>query len=308
MNSPSINESLNSSLQQSMIEVIDRWSRGHLDCSTNITGLNLFRREAPTPAAFCLIKPSIVLVVQGNKQMYVGTEVYPYDISRFLITSIDLPAKSETLKASPLEPCLGLNLELNTRLITEMVAHGEVPSEHPTKSEGCFGTGSVSPQLLEPIKRLLDLLDEPEAIRVLSPGIIREIHYRLLTSDQGDRLRQVASVEGRGYKIAKALDWLCLNYAAPLSIEELAASVNMSPSSFHTHFKRLTEMSPLQYQKWLRLNEAKRLMMNDHLDAATAGYQVGYDSPSQFSREYSRLFGIPPKRDIETMRTQVKSI
>ena len=287
---------------QSLIQTIERHTRGVEDCATAIDGLLLFRREAPTPPAFCLIKPSIVLVVQGNKEVLVGDDVYPYDISRFLITSLELPARSATLSASAEKPCLGLNLALDGRLITEMVAHGEVPSVNVSSSGSCVGIGSVTAQLLDPINRLMQLLDEPQAIDALLPGILREIHYRLLTSDQGALLRHIASVEGQGYRIAKAIDWLCRHYAEPLHIDTLAASVNMSAPTFHSHFRHLTGMSPLQYQKWLRLNEAKRLMLSEHLDAASAAYRVGYESPSQFSREYSRLFGAPPKRDIETLR------
>ncbi len=293
-----------SDLQQILVSLVGRWSQGQLDCSTAIPGLHLFRREEPTPPAFCLIQPSIVLVVQGRKQMFVGDEIFPYDLTRFLITSLELPAKSETLTASPEEPCLGLNLELDSRLITEMVAHGEVPASESSVNGGCFGTGTITTLILDPFKRLLELLDEPEAITALAPGIVREIHYRLLTSDQGGRLRQIASVEGQGYKIAKAINWLCLHYAEPLRIDALAASVQMSSPSFHSHFRRLTGISPLQYQKWLRLSEAKRLMLSEYLDAASAAYKVGYESPSQFSREYSRMFGISPKRDIEALRAK----
>ncbi len=292
-------------LQQSLAGILDRWSQGQEDCSTSIPGLYLFRREAPKPPAFCLIKPSIVLVVQGTKQMFVGDEAYPYDISRFLITSLELPAKSETLTASPSAPCLGLNLELDFGLITEMIAQGIVSISAPRASGGCVGTGAMTLPILEPFKRLLELLDEPEAIAVLLPGIMREIHYRLLASDQGDRLRQIAIMEGQGYKIAKTIDWLCLNYTAPLRIDDLAKSVQMSTPTFHSHFRRLTGMSPLQYQKWLRLNEAKRLMLAEDLDAASAAFKVGYESASQFSREYSRLFGAPPKRDVDSLRAKV---
>jgi AraC-like DNA-binding protein len=293
-----------SAARTALISSLDRWSQGRLDCTTAIPGLNLFRREAPTPPAFCLIKPSIVLVAQGQKQVLAGDQHFPYDASRFLVTSIELPAKSETLTASQTEPCLGLNLALDTGMITEMIAHKEVSNQKTSESDGYFGTSLVTHALLEPLKRLMDLLDEPEAIHALAPGILREIHYRLLTSDQGHRLRQIAAVEGQGYKIAKAIDWLCLHYPEPLRIEALATSVQMSPPTFHTHFRRLTGMSPLQYQKWLRLNEAKRLMLSEHMDAANAAYKVGYESPSQFSREYSRLFGAPPKRDIEALRAQ----
>ena len=164
------------------------------------------------------------------------------------------------------------------------------------------GISAATPALLASFERLLALLAEPEAIPVLAPLMQREIHYRLLMSDQAARLRQITSVDGQGYRIAKAIDWLKLHYASPLRVEQLAARVQMSAATFHHHFRQLTAMSPLQYQKWLRLNEAKRLMLVEHLDVSSAAFNVGYESPSQFSREYSRLFGVPPKRDIALLR------
>jgi transcriptional regulator GlxA family with amidase domain len=164
------------------------------------------------------------------------------------------------------------------------------------------GIGDATQTLLRPFDRLLELLDEPDAIPALAPLLQREIHYRLLVSTQAAKLRQIASVDGQGHRIAKAIDWLKLNYAEPLRVGELAARVQMSTPTFHQHFRQLTAMSPVQYQKWLRLNEAKRLMLSEHLDASSAAFKVGYESPSQFSREYSRLFGSPPKKDISSLR------
>ncbi|ATO33579.1 HTH-type transcriptional activator RhaS [Dickeya dianthicola] len=163
-------------------------------------------------------------------------------------------------------------------------------------------TGLVTPLLLDSFRRLLALLDEPEAIPVLAPLMKKEIHYRLIKSDQAQRLCEIASIESHGYRIAKAIDWMKLNYTSAIKIDALAAKAQMSRPSFHHHFKQLTSMSPIQYQKWLRLNEAKRLMLNERLDAATASYRVGYESPSQFSREYNRLFGSPPKKDITSLK------
>ena len=291
-----------SALREPLVRVIDQWSRGTEDCSTPIPNLSFFRREAPAAPAYCMIKPSIVLVVQGAKQMLVGNEAYAYDISRFLITSLDLPASSEVVRASPEAPCLGLTLTLDLRTIAELIAHGDVPQPRKHSVSSSIGLGIVTPVILEPLKRLLALLSEPAAIPTLAPIFQRELHYRLLTSEQGPRLRQIASVDGQGYRIAKTIDWLKNNYASPLRVEDLAESAHMSTATFHHHFRQLTAMSPLQYQKWLRLNEAKRLMLNEHQDAATAAFNVGYESPSQFSREYCRLFGSPPKRDIAALR------
>ncbi len=274
------------------------------DYATAITGLGFFRREHPAPPIVCMVEPSIILVARGEKQLWVGGEGYPYDTSRFLITSLDLPANSEVLAASPEQPCLGLTLKLDLRMLAELIAQSDLPPTRDRSVAKGVGIGSVTPAMLASFERLLALLDEPESIAVLAPLIQREIHYRLLQSDQASRLRQITSVDGQGYRIAKAIDWLKLNYASALRVDDLAARVQMSTPTFHHHFRQLTAMSPLQYQKWLRLNEARRLMLNEHQDVSSAAFKVGYESPSQFSREYSRFFGVPPKRDISVMRGQ----
>jgi AraC-like DNA-binding protein len=292
-------------LLKTMVDAIGRRTEGQSDCATPIAGLTLFRREAPARPVICFVEPSIVLVVQGEKQLLVGGEVYRYDTNRFLITSLDIPANSQVITANLRKPCLGLTLKLDLAIIAELIAQGglSLPVE-PSEDRGSrsVGIGTVTPALIDPFKRLLDLLNEPSVIPVLAPLVEREIHYRLLLSEQAARLRQIASVGSQGYRIAKAIDWLKANYAAPLKIDDLADHVQMSTSSLHHHFRQLTAMSPLQYQKWLRLNEARRLMLNEHLDAASSAFKVGYESPSQFSREYGRLFGVPPKRDIEELR------
>lgn len=277
------------------------------DEKTAIAGLGFFRREQPSPPVVCMVEPSIILVAQGEKRLWVGGEGYPYDPSRFLVTSLNLPANSEVLVASPQRPCVGLTLKLDLRMLAELIAQGGLPTSRDRSAGTGVGIGGVTTPLLASFERLLALLDEPEAIAVLAPLVQREIHYRLLMSDQAGKLRQITSVDGQGYRIAKAIDWLKLNYAASLRVEELAARVQMSAPTFHHHFRQLTAMSPLQYQKWLRLNEAKRLMLNEHLDVSSAAFKVGYESPSQFSREYSRLFGVPPKRDIAMLRGQIDS-
>ena len=267
-----------------------------------IPGLGFYRREQPATPVVCMVEPSIVLVAQGEKRLWVGGEGYPYDTARFLLTSLDIPANSEVLVASPTRPCLGLTFKLDLRILAELIAQGALP---PTRERAIMkgvGIGVVTGAMLASFARLVELLDEPEAIPVLAPLIQREIHFRLLQSDQAGRLRQICSVDGQGYRIARAIDWLKLNYDVPLRVDELAARVQMSAATFHHHFRQLTAMSPLQYQKWLRLNEARRLMLNEHRDVSSAAFKVGYESPSQFSREYSRLFGVPPKRDMAMLR------
>ncbi|MBO8133492.1 AraC family transcriptional regulator [Dickeya fangzhongdai] len=292
---------------EAIAEVIGRWTAGQTDCTTPIPSLTLFRREAPMPPTTCLVEPSIILVVQGEKQMLVGGEAYSYNTQRFLITSLDLPANSQVNVASPDKPCLGLSMKFDLRIMAELIAQGGLPLPTLRTNDRGIGIGTVTPVLIEPFRRMLDLLDEPGSIPVLAPLIEREIHYRLLMSDQAARLWQIASVGSQGHRVSRAIDWLKLNYTATLRIDELAAYVQMSTSSLHHYFRQLTAMSPLQYQKWLRLNEARRLMLNEDLDAASAAFDVGYESPSQFSREYTRLFGAPPKRDIDGLRRKADS-
>jgi AraC-like DNA-binding protein len=290
------------SLQADIAGLIERHTRGLADCTTPIAGLGLFRREAPARPAVCMVEPSIVMVAQGTKRLLVGGEGYAYDAERFLLTSLDLPAYSEVIAASVPKPCVGLVLKLDIRLLAELIAQEAEAAPRGRSLQSGVGVGSITPAMLQPIARLLALLDEPAAIPVLAPLIQREIHYRLLATDQAPRLRQIAAVGSQSHRVARAIDWLKLHYAEPLRVDSLAALAQMSVSGLHHHFKQLTGMSPLQYQKWLRLNEARRLMLSDGAEAATAAFHVGYESPSQFSREYARLFGAPPRRDVEALR------
>ncbi|WP_320202039.1 AraC family transcriptional regulator (plasmid) [Agrobacterium sp. rho-13.3] len=294
-------------LQNQLAETIEKRTAGEDDRGTAIANLTFFRREkqaGPTP---CLIEPSIVFVAQGAKQLLIGEQAYTYDTERFLIASLDLPGSSQVLEGSPEKPCLGLALRLDLRVISELVAHVRLPAPRERVCDSSAALGTITPALMVPFARLLALLDQPDEIEVLAPLIEREIHFRLLKSDVAGRLLQIASVGSQGHRIARAIDWMKVNYARQLSIEELANYVQMSASSLHHHFRQLTAMSPLQYQKWMRLNEARRLMLNENQDAAAAAFNVGYESPSQFSREYSRLFGAPPKRDIGTLRERAGS-
>lgn len=274
---------------------------------TAIEGLGFFRRDAPEPPILCMLEPSVVLVVQGAKRMWVGGEAYPFGPQNFLLTSLDVPADQEVTEACSERPCLAISLKLDMRMVAELIAEANLPGGRERPISSGVGIGTATPNLLDPFTRLLALLDEPEAIRVLAPLLKQEIYFRLLMSDQAARLRQIVAGDGQGHRIAKAVDWLKENFAEPLKVEELAERVQMSIPTFHHHFRRMAAMSPLQYQKWLRLNEARRLMLNEHLDVAGAAYKVGYDSPSQFSREYSRLFGAPPKRDIKGLRNQAST-
>ena len=302
------NGSHRSARLQSLTHIISSFTPAPGDFPTAIAGLGLFRREAPSPPVTCILAPSIVLVVQGAKEMVIGGDVFPYDTSRFLITSLDVPAHSAVTHASAETPCLGLVFKLDLRTLTELIAQGDVPVPKERAIRRSAGIATLTSALLDPLARLIDLLQEPDAIPVLWPLLQREIHFRLLKGDQAPLLRHIASVDSQGHRIAKAIDWLKLHYTTPVRIEDLAARVQMSAPNFHLHFRNLTSMSPLQYQKWLRLNEARRLMLSEHQDAASAAFKVGYESPSQFSREYGRLFGAPPKKDITRMRSQAVAV
>jgi len=270
--------------------------------ATAVPGLSLFRRTGPTEPITGMYQPSICLVAQGAKRVMLGDDTYVYDAQHYLITSVHLPTVVQIIEASPEKPYLGLRLTFNLGEIAQLMADSNLPPPRTQQSSRGMATGEVTLPLLNAFQRLVDLLDEQQDIPILEPTIQREIIYRLLVGDQGARLRQIASAGSQSHQIARSIDWLKGNFAQPLRIDDLATHVNMSTSTFHHHFRALTAMSPLQYQKTLRLNEARRLMLTDRLDAAAAAFLVGYESPSQFSREYSRLFGAPPLRDITNLR------
>jgi AraC-like DNA-binding protein len=249
-----------------------------------------------------MYQPSICLVAQGAKRVQLGDDTYVYDAQHYLITSMHLPKVVQIIEASSEKPYLGLRLTFNLGEIAQLMADSQLTPPRSQQSSRGMATGEVTLPLLGAFRRLLDLLDMKEDIPILAPVIQREIIYRLLVGDQGARLRQIAAAGSQSHQIARAIEWLKENSDQPLRIEDLATQVNMSSSTFHHHFRTLTAMSPLQYQKTLRLNEARRLMLTERLDAATAGFQVGYESPSQFSREHGRLFGAPPLRDITQLR------
>jgi len=281
---------------------IARWTDKGDQSITAIQGFSLYRRDEPTQPIIIMYEPRICLIAQGAKRVLLGDDTYEYDAHNVLITSVDLPTVVRVIKASREKPYLGLILRLDQREISQLMVDSNLPLPRAQQSRRGIATGEVTLLLLAAFQRLIDLLEEPKDIPILAPIIKREIFYRLLVGDQGFRLRQMASAGSQSHQIAMAIDWLKGNFTEPLRIDDLAMQVNMSTSTFHHHFRALTAMSPLQYQKWLRLNEARRLMLADRLDATTAAFQVGYESPSQFSREYSRLFGDSPLRDITNLR------
>ncbi|WGL16891.1 AraC family transcriptional regulator [Microbulbifer bruguierae] len=279
-----------------------RWTVGREQLETSISGLSLHRWEAPTEQASYMLAPSICLIGQGRKRLVLGEQDYIYDTNNFLITSVDLPVVTQVIEASTARPYLGLTMALDLQVIAELLLTLDDHSRAPTASDRvCLAVSAVSPLLLNAFERLLDLLDQPQDITALAPLIKQEIFYRLLTGEQGPRLRQIVTAGNHGEKISRVIDWLKKNLEKPFRVEELAATAGLSSSAFHHHFRAMTAMSPLQFQKRMRLNEARRLMLTEHLDVSSAAFKVGYESPSQFSREYSRQFGNSPLRDIKQL-------
>ena len=273
--------------------------------TTAIPGLSLFRRDQPSEPISGMYEPSVCLVAQGAKRVLLGDDTYVYDAQHYLLTSVHLPTIVQIIEASPEKPYLGLRLKFDLREVAQLMVDSNLPQPRPQQSSRGMATGQMTLQLVHAFIRLIDLLDDEKDIPILAPVIQREIIYRLLVGDQGERLRQIATAGSQSQQIAKAIGWLKSNYSQTISMDELAAAANMSTSTFHHHFKALTALSPLQYQKQLRLQEARRLMLTERIDAANAAFQVGYESPSQFSREYNRMFGAPPLRDVQKLRQMV---
>ena len=270
--------------------------------TTAIAPLSLFRASAPSEPVQAVYEPALVIIAQGCKRVTLADEIYHFDPAHFLLVSVGLPVTSQFINASPESPYLSLRIDLDLGQLSELILAAGPPEAHGRPQRG-LAVGRAEPPILDAVVRLLHLLDSPRDIGVLAPLVLREISYRLLVGEQGPRLRQIAVGNGQARRVATAIRWLKHNFAQPFLIEDLAREVHMSPSGLHHQFKAVTAMSPLQYQKRLRLQEARRLMLSEGLDATTAGFRVGYESPSQFSREYRRLFGQPPRRDMALLRT-----
>jgi AraC-like DNA-binding protein len=268
------------------------------DPATAIPRLSIYASHCPTPPVSGLFEPKVCLVLQGAKQIMIGEQVLRYDPFSYFIASVELPVTGCIVEASPDRPYVGLTLDLDRDALAALLP--EVPGRAEAETQA-FAVSAVTPQLLDPWLRLLSLLETPHDIRVLAPLLEREILYRLLQGPQGALLRQAAREDSRLSQVRQAIIWIRDHYDRPLRVEALAELARMSLASFHRHFKAATAMSPLQYQKSLRLQEARRLMLA-RADAARAAYAVGYESASQFSREYARMFGMSPARDAVRLR------
>ncbi len=270
---------------------------------TDIPGLLLARRTAPTAPISATYEPSLAVVAQGRKQATLGGTTFIFDESRYLLTSLDLPVICNVIEASEEVPYLCFVLKLEMNVVRELLSREEIKSPAAPSANPAMATGKTTAELLGACCRLVDLLNAPQDIPFLSGLIQREIIYRILRGPEGARLRAIATLGDQSHRTAKAIAWIRTNYAKPLRVEDLAEVAGMGLSTLHHHFRALTAMSPLQYQKQLRLQAARGRMLVDGLDAASAAFEVGYESASQFNREYSRFFGQPPMRDIRTLRS-----
>lgn len=285
-------------------ELADRIARNvpgdglHASAVPGLALIQASEASQPLPGVY---HPSICVVVQGRKRAMLGDEVFHYDPLHYLVVSMSLPITGQIVEASPAHPYLCLRVDIDPATVRELV--GQLPPQRAPSSGGrALYLARTSATLLDAMLRLVRLLDTPDEAPVLAPLAMREIHYRVLSGELGQRLRELCDNEGTAQRVARAIELIKARYHEPLRIDQLAAAAHMSSSSLHERFKAATAMTPLQFQKQLRLQEARRLMLVDGMEAAAASHRVGYESPSQFSREYRRLFGAPPRREVMAMR------
>lgn len=287
---------------EELTQAIEPFIRTDGTQETAIPGLQFIRASQISEPVYSVYEPSLCIVAQGSKVVMLGKESFRYDPASYLTASVHLPIAGQVLEASPETPYLSLQLQLDMKQlfdILQSLQQTEQPKKEPRRG---LVISRMNDELLEAVLRLVRLLNKPQDIPVLSAGLIREIIYRVLQDGQNENLKQFALIGSKAQRIAKVLDRLNRTFDQPLRVEELAKEVRMSSSSFYSYFKEVTGMSPIQYQKLLRLQEARRLLFNNELNAAEASYQVGYESPSHFSREYARKFGLPPGQDLRRLR------
>lgn len=274
------------------------------DHATPVAGLTLHRRSAAGAPMPCIYGFGLGVIAQGSKQVMLGEKVYEYTPGDAMLTTVDLPVVSNVTTASTQAPFLGLMLSIDPRMVVQLAADMALEAAPRECAWQSIAFKSLDPGGLACLIKLVRLTDEPALAPFVAPLVQREIVIRLLTGEFGPLLRHVVAVGSPSQQISKAVNWLKQHFSDGLRVDDLAASVHMSPSTFRQHFRNVTGMSPLQYQKQLRLQEARQLMLSQDIDAGSAGVRVGYDSASQFSREYARLFGAPPVRDIQRMRIE----
>jgi AraC-like DNA-binding protein len=284
--------------------LLDPWTATDGGHDTAIPELKFWRFSNPTEPAHFLQQPAVYVVVQGRKQVTVGEETYTYDPSQYAV-SLELPALSRVLEASPEQPYLCLALSVDARDLAGLIVETGLPAPRDDHNGRGLYVSPLELPVLEGLLRLVRLLDTPRDIAVLAPLILRELHYRLLQGEQHSRLAEIAIGDSRLRRVAGVVAWIKEHFTEPLQVAALAKQFNMSSSALHSHFKAVVAMSPIQYQKRLRLQEARRRLLAGGSSAEEVAYEVGYASASQFSREYVRLFGQPPRRDAERMRDEL---
>jgi AraC-like DNA-binding protein len=290
-------------LREELVGLLERRTRGADGMhATAVPGLKLWRFSHPTGPAHVLQEPAVYVVVQGRKQVTLGADTYVYDRSQYLAVSVELPVVGSVLEATPDAPYLCITLAVDPRELAALIVETGRPAPRDDHDGRALFVSRLRAPLLDGLLRLVRLLDSPDDLPVLAPLILREVNYRLLQGEQFGRLAQMAIGDGRLRRVSGAVAWIKAHFAEPLQVEALASRVHMSPSALHQYFKAATAMSPIQYQKRLRLQEARRLLLSGAPSADAVAYEVGYASASQFSREYARLFGQPPRRDAESMR------
>lgn len=295
--------------QANQDELVERITRAIPEDGTvePLQGVHLHRSSSPREPVHSVSAPAFCVIAQGSKEVFLGHERYHYDPANYLLFTAELPVVSHVIEAAPERPYLSLRLDLDPILVGSVLVEAGHPTSQNQADVRAINVSALDAGLLDAVVRLARLLDTPTEAEFLAPLITREIIYRLLLGEQSGRLRHIAVLGGHTHRIAMAIERLRKEFDQPLRIDAMAQELGMSVSGFHHHFKAVTAMSPLQFQKRLRLQEARRLMLGEQLDAAGAGYRVGYDDAAYFNREYKSLFGLPPMRDVERLREAARA-
>lgn len=300
-------DTIHDDAMQAGLEQLAAKTMGHIPepgrYATSIEGLVLTRWNDTSQTDTCFYVPAIGVILQGRKESVIGSEKFAYGAMDCLVNGVDMPSTNRIVEATPEKPLLAVSLNIDKALAAEVAAEMPAVSGSAIHHFG-VSIARVTPDVLDAFSRLVDLLDKPDQAALMAPLLIREIIARILVGPQGAALRMIYTLGSRGNRIAEAISWLRKNYAQPLQVDALAGRIGMATSTFHRQFKMVTSMSPLQFQKSLRLYEAQRLMLTEDMDANNAGHSVGYDSIQQFNREYKRMFGEPPHRDIKRLRKE----
>ena len=280
------------------------------DWTTPIDGVLISRVDRPDPPSVSMSGTVLAVIAQGAKRLALGDRVYSYGPGQYLVASVDLPVTGEFLGAGPQKPALGLGITLNPSVIADLLLRagpGDVPGPASVAPSG-IAVSDASPELLDALVRLVRLLDQPRDRAILAPMVIREILWRLITGEQGDVVRQLGLADSGLCHVARAVRWIRDHYREPFRVEDVARLSGMSVSAFYRNFQAVTAMSPIQFQKQIRLQQARLLLAADPGDIAGVGHRVGYESSSQFSREYRRQFGAPPREDALRLRVAAAGV